>query len=67
MQGFQTQLILTDGGPGWATEVPGLRMYQTAFEGSRFGYASAIVVVFFIIIMLISLVLLKVRQQERWQ
>src|SRR5439155_1399058 len=56
VQGFQTQLILTDGGPGWATEVPGLRMYQTAFEGSRFGYASAIGLVLFLIVLVLTII-----------
>lgn len=56
VQGFQNQLILTQGGPGWATEVPGLLMYQTAFEGSRFGYASAIGFVLFIIVLLLTII-----------
>jgi ABC-type sugar transport system permease subunit len=56
VQGFQNQLILTDGGPGWATEVPGLRMYQTAFEGSQFGYAAAIGFVLFIIVLVLTII-----------
>jgi multiple sugar transport system permease protein/raffinose/stachyose/melibiose transport system permease protein len=57
VQGFGTQLILgTDGGPGYATEVPGLKMYQEAFEGSRFGYASAIGLVLFIIVLVFTII-----------
>jgi len=56
VQGYQTPLILTQGGPGWATEMPGLRMYQVAFEGSRFGYASAIGFVLFLIVLVLTII-----------
>ena len=56
VQGYQIPLILTEGGPGWATEVPGLRMYQAAFEGSRFGYASAIGFVLFLIVLVLTVI-----------
>jgi len=39
---FERVLILTRGGPGYATSVPGLRMYERAFVTGEFGYASAI-------------------------
>lgn len=39
---FERVLILTRGGPGYATSVPGLRMYERAFITGEFGYASAI-------------------------
>ena len=42
LQGFGAMLVLTGGGPGYATMVPGLWMFQRAFQGDRFGYASAI-------------------------
>ena len=54
LQGFELQLILTQGGPGWATQVPGLVMYQRAFEGSRFGYAAAIGFVIFLVALLLT-------------
>jgi len=61
VQGFGTQLILaTDGGPGYATEVPGLKMYQEAFEGSRFGYAAAIGLVLFIIVLAFTIITFRV-------
>jgi len=51
LQGFQTQLVLTGGGPGYSTTVPGLVMYQEAMRNSRFGFACAIGVVLFILIL----------------
>mgnify|MGYP001626344624 FL=1 len=36
-----SMLILTNGGPGNSTMVPGLYIYQTAFNQSRYGYSSA--------------------------
>lgn len=50
LQGFDVQMILTQGGPGYATYVPGLHMYNMAFRYARMGYASAIGVVLFLLI-----------------
>lgn len=50
IQGFQNLLIVTRGGPGYATFVPGLQMYYNAFSYQRFGYACAIGVVLFVLI-----------------
>jgi ABC-type sugar transport system permease subunit len=49
VQGFQTQLLLTNGGPSYSTMVPGLHMYQTAMTFDRMGYACAIGVVLFLV------------------
>jgi raffinose/stachyose/melibiose transport system permease protein len=56
IQGFQRILVMTQGGPGHATTVPALMMYQWAFAssgtgGSAYGYASAIGVVLFLVIL----------------
>jgi raffinose/stachyose/melibiose transport system permease protein len=51
IQGFQTSLILTNGGPGDATMVPGLWLYQNAVTFDRMGYACAIGIVLFFIIL----------------
>jgi raffinose/stachyose/melibiose transport system permease protein len=56
LQAFQTQLIMTRGGPGWSTMVPGLAMYNAAMIDYEFGYASAIGVVLFVIIFGLTLV-----------
>ena len=48
LQALVGPLVLTNGGPVDATMVPGLYMYQQAFNYGRLGYASAIGVVVFI-------------------
>jgi raffinose/stachyose/melibiose transport system permease protein len=50
IQGFQNLLIVTRGGPGYATYVPGLQMYFNGFSYQRFGYACAIGVILFALI-----------------
>lgn len=50
LQSFGVQLILTEGGPGFATLVPGLYMYNMAFWYARMGYATTIGFVLFILI-----------------
>jgi ABC-type sugar transport system permease subunit/ABC-type glycerol-3-phosphate transport system substrate-binding protein len=47
VQGFQTQLLLTNGGPGYSTMVPGLHIYESAMTFDRMGYACAIGVLLF--------------------
>lgn len=51
LQAYQAQLILTNGGPGYSSMMPGLVMYQEAFSYNRIGYASAIGLVTFILIL----------------
>ena len=68
MQGFQNILVMTGGGPGYATMVPAMRMYDTVFTpGSggvgtapQMGFGSAIGVFLFFVIMVITLVNLRV-------
>lgn len=55
IQGFQTIILLTRGGPGYSTMVPGMVMYQNAFEFGRMGYASSIGVVLFVIMLILTL------------
>ncbi|MCL5269762.1 MAG: sugar ABC transporter permease [bacterium] len=50
VQGFEGMLILTKGGPGFETTVPGLWMYYNAFSFQRMGYACAIGVLLFVLI-----------------
>lgn len=56
-QNVQYFLILTGGGPGTRTLVPGLYVYQTAFDYNRLGYSSAIGVVMTIVLLLVVLAL----------
>jgi raffinose/stachyose/melibiose transport system permease protein len=51
MQGYGTILFMTNGGPGFATTVPGFQMYGEAFNAGRLGYASAIGLAMFVVIL----------------
>jgi ABC-type sugar transport system permease subunit len=65
IQGFETVLIMTNGGPGFSTLVPGLYMYRQAFQYGRFGYASAIGALMFLGILFFTYMNLKlVRSRE---
>ncbi len=55
LQSIVGPLVLTRGGPVDRTMVPGLYMYQEAFNYGRLGYASAIGVVVFIAIFSLTL------------
>ena len=59
-QVFDTVYVMTAGGPGNATEVASLNIYNTAFAGFRIGEASAMSVVLFLIILAITIA------QFRW-
>lgn len=59
LQGFQALFILTRGGPGFKTTVPGLWMYFNAFSFQRMGYACAIGVLLFIMIMGLTILNIK--------
>jgi ABC-type sugar transport system permease subunit len=56
LQIFGTVQVLTNGGPGYHTEVPTLRIYKEAFDFQRFGAAAAMSVVFGSILNCLSLV-----------
>jgi raffinose/stachyose/melibiose transport system permease protein len=49
IQGYTMIFILTLGGPVNATMVPGMYLYQNAFQNQQMGYASAIGVVMFVV------------------
>ena len=59
IQGFENVFILTRGGPGFETTVPGLWMYFNAFSFQRMGYACAIGVLLFVIIFGLTLLNMK--------
>ena len=56
LQIFGTVQVLTNGGPGYLTEVPTLRVYKEGFQFHRFGVAAAMSVVFGAILIALSLV-----------
>jgi multiple sugar transport system permease protein len=63
---FDTIFVITQGGPGTASETINIFLYLQAFAFYNIGYASAVVVVFFIIIIALSLLLLWARQRTLW-
>ena len=56
VQNFIPVLLLTQGGPGNATEVPGLDMYQSAFQGDQYGYGMAIGTLMFAAMLLLTFI-----------
>lgn len=64
LQGFQLNLLMTNGGPGLATSVPALQMYQYAFKFGQFGYAASIGFVLFVLILIFTLLNLKFIRSE---
>ena len=67
LKSFDVIYVITLGGPGTASETINIMLYQEAFAYYDLGYAGAITVVFFILIVAVSLGLLFVREQARWQ
>jgi multiple sugar transport system permease protein len=63
---FDTIFVITQGGPGTASETINIYLYLQAFAYYQIGHASAVVVVFFVIIVILSLLLLYVRQKTLW-
>lgn len=59
-RGMEVMYIMTGGGPGRATELLSLHIYNRAFDAQQLGYASAIAVLLILIVFLISLGILVV-------
>jgi N-acetylglucosamine transport system permease protein len=62
---FAVVQIITDGGPGFSSDVVGLRLYDTAFTDAQFGYASAIGVAMFFLTLSVAAVFLRVTRRDR--
>jgi len=60
VQNFIPILLLTNGGPGTATLVPGLDMYQSAFQNDEFGYGMAIGTLVFVVMLVFTVVAMRV-------
>ena len=63
---FDTIFVISQGGPGTASETINIYLYLQAFAFYKIGHASAVVVVFFALIVVCSLLLLHVRQKTLW-
>ena len=54
VQYFISPLVLTSGGPGFATTVPALLMYYTATRDGEYGYAMAIAVLLMVLVVVLT-------------
>ena len=66
VKSFDIIFVISQGGPGTASETLNLFLYLQAFAFYDIGYASAVVAVFFALIVLLSMTLLYVRQRTQW-
>jgi N-acetylglucosamine transport system permease protein len=65
LDGFALVQIITNGGPGFSSDVIGLRLYGTAFGDAQFGYASAIGVAMFFLTLSVAVLALRATRRER--
>lgn len=56
---FETVFLLTQGGPGTSTDTLAFAMYQTAFQGFDFGYASALGTALVVVSAVVSLLMVR--------
>ena len=59
VQNFVPILLLTNGGPGTATLVPGLDMYQSAFSNDQYGYGMAIGTLLFVVMLVFTIAAMR--------
>lgn len=64
LQEFALPFIVTDGGPGNATDLYVFRVYQTAFQFRDFGYASALSYLLLIVILVLSVIQLRLGRRR---
>ncbi len=64
VQDYGGVYLLTAGGPGTATYVPGLELYYAATKFGQYGYACAMGLVMFIVILAGSLLNMRMKTQE---
>ena len=65
LDAFAVVQIITNGGPGYSSDVIGLRLYNRSFGESQFGYGSAIGVAMFFLTLSIAVVTLRLTRRER--
>lgn len=64
LQLFDQPYILTNGGPGYATQTVVQDVYEQAFQNLRFGYASAVSVALFVVVLIATY--LQFRISRKW-
>lgn len=67
LKSFDSIYVLTQGGPGDASQTINIFLYLQAFAYYHIGYASAVVLLFFLLVAGVSLVLIQVRRRTSWQ
>jgi len=63
---FDTIYVITQGGPGTASETINLYLYLQAFSFYQIGKASAVVVVFFVLVVALSYLLFWLREKSKY-
>jgi multiple sugar transport system permease protein len=61
---FELVWLMTQGGPGRASNVLVLHIYRSAFVDYRFGYASAVAFVLFLIVLCVTII--QFRAERKW-
>ncbi|MTI59740.1 MAG: sugar ABC transporter permease [Firmicutes bacterium] len=61
---FTQVMVMTEGGPGRASNVLVVHIYNQAFLYNRFGYASAIAMVLFLIV--VAITIFQFKKEEKW-
>lgn len=64
IQDYGGIFLLTQGGPGTATYVPGLELYYNATKFGRYGYACALGLVMFVAIMICTLIQMRLKSGD---
>lgn len=64
LQNVTVPLLMTGGGPGYESYVPGLYMYFKAFQLSDFGYATCIATVMFMIIFVLTALSMRINKNN---
>lgn len=61
---FDIILVMTNGGPGFATETLNIYAYNIAFQYQQLGYSAALLIVFFLIVLLVSSSVMSLRRAK---
>lgn len=64
MQLYPLIVAMTNGGPGYVTVVPTLRIYESAFKYYKFGYASTLSVILGVMLLVLSIVRLRMSKKD---
>jgi multiple sugar transport system permease protein len=67
LKAFDIIYVMTQGGPGTASETLNIFLYLQAFAFYNIGFSSAVVVIYSLILLVMSIGLLVARQKTSWQ